>query len=153
MHESDASARSQGETTAPPREAGGPCAAAAPVAPCDARGATARQGYEIHPGHWVDDFEVLAVMARSGMGSVFKARQRGTGKTVVLKVPHLHLESDVAFYDCFVREERIGLRLAHPAIARVLAVPEKSRPYLAMEYIEGESLYRRMTSGDRLPTD
>jgi eukaryotic-like serine/threonine-protein kinase len=87
------------------------------------------------------------------MGCVFKAQERATGRTVVLKVPHLHLEADVVFFSRFEREEKIGLRLNHPFIATVLRVPEKSRPYLVMEYVEGTSLYHVMTTEGRLPVE
>ncbi len=99
---------------------------------------------ELEPGDLLDDFEVSSVLARSGMGSVFKARQRSTGRTVVLKVPHLHFESDVMFFSRFQREERIGLRLDHRAIVKFIACADKSRPYLVMEHVEGQSLWRLM---------
>jgi hypothetical protein len=85
---------------------------------------------ELEPGDWVDDFQIERVLARSGMGSVFTARQRTAGRTVVLEVPHLHLESDVVFFSRFRREESIGLRLNHPAIVRVIRArrPPVRRP-------------------------
>jgi serine/threonine-protein kinase len=99
-----------------------------------------RSRYDLEPGDVVDGFQIVRVLSRSGMGSVFKAHQRSTGMPVVLKVPHLTLESDVVFYSRFLREERIGLRVRHPAIPRVIACPDKTRPYIALEYAEGRSL-------------
>jgi len=103
-------------------------------------------------GDVFDDFEVLRVLARSGMGSVLKARWRTTNQTVVLKIPHLFLESDVVFYERFAREERVGLRLDHPAVPKVMQVEGKSRPYIVMEYAEGLSLGDEMRRR-RLPID
>ena len=80
------------------------------------------------------------MLARSGMGSVLKARQRSTGPAGGSQGPHFHLESDIVFYSRFEREEQIGLRLHHPAIAATLPVTDKSRPYLVMEYVAGRSL-------------
>jgi serine/threonine-protein kinase len=116
--------------------------------------ATRRRGasYEIIPGDTVDDFFVQNVLARSGMGTLFKARQRSTGRAVVLKVPHLHFECDVAFYSRFQREEQIGIRLRHPTIAETIPVPKKSRFYLAMEHVEGRSL-REMLGDGRMPAE
>lgn len=104
-------------------------------------------------GDVLDDFQIVRELARSGMATVFKAHQRCTGRTVVLKIPHLEFESDVVFSSRFQREEQIGLRLHHPAIAQTLSVSGKSRPYLAMEYIEGTSLHHVMRDEGPLPLD
>ena len=113
----------------------------------------ARAGaYEVTAGDAIDGFEVVALLARSGMGSVFKARAPGSDAPVVLKVPHLQYEADIAFCARFEREEGIGLRLRHPAIAAVIAAPGKSRPYVVMEYVEGRSL-RALLSDGPLPIE
>ena len=44
------------------------------------------------------------------------------------------------FHDRFRREEEIGLKLDHPAIVKVYQPRDKSRVYLALEYVEGETL-------------
>jgi len=108
---------------------------------------------DLGTGDTIDDFEILGVLARSGMGSAYKARQRSNGKIVLLKVPHLHFESDVVFYSRFQREERIGQRLSHRAIAKVFECPDKSRPYIVMEYVDGPSLWQTMKTTDRLPVE
>jgi eukaryotic-like serine/threonine-protein kinase len=108
---------------------------------------------DLEPGDVLDDFEISSVLARSGMGSIFRAKQRSTGRAVVLKVPHLHFESDVAFYSRFLREERIGLRLDHHAIVKVIPNAKRSRQYLVMEYVEGPSLWRMMKAQGRIPVD
>jgi serine/threonine-protein kinase len=95
---------------------------------------------EIAPGQTLDQYEILDVIARSGMATIFKARDTVSGRTVVLKVPHLQFEADVVFYKRFQREEEIGLRLDHPSIVKVLRPVAKSRMYLVQEYVEGDSL-------------
>ncbi len=118
--------------------------------------ASKNQTLELEAGDRLDGFRISRILARSGMGSVFEARQLSTGRAVVLKVPHLHFESDVVFFSRFQREERIGLRLNHPAIVKVIAYADRSRPYLAMEHVQGEPLRRLMdrTHGAaRLPAD
>jgi serine/threonine protein kinase len=108
---------------------------------------------DLEGGDLLDDFEIVSVLARGGMGSIFKARECSTGRLVVLKVPHLHFECDVVFYERFLREEQIGTRLDHPSIVRVIPFPERSRKYLVTEYVEGESLWRTMVSRGRLPVE
>jgi serine/threonine-protein kinase len=50
------------------------------------------------------------------------------------------LESDIAGYERFQREEEIGARLNHPTILKVVKVEGKSRPYLVMEFLAGKTL-------------
>jgi serine/threonine-protein kinase len=104
---------------------------------------------ELEPGDIVDGFQINRVMARGAMGSLFRAHHHATGRDVVLKVPHPSFECDVVFYSRFLREEQIGRRLDHPGLVRVIPVEKKSRPYIAMEYVDGRSL--RETAGTRTP--
>jgi serine/threonine-protein kinase len=87
-------------------------------------------------------FEIVDIISRSGMSSVYKATDLKTGTLVALKVPHLKLESDPAFFSRFEREEEIGRQLDHPGIIRIVPVdPDaRSRPYLVMEYLQGQTL-------------
>jgi serine/threonine protein kinase len=103
--------------------------------------------HELVAGDRVDQYELTELLARSGMASIFKAVDRSSGKAVALKVPHLQYEADIAFYQRFEREEKIGQKLDHPNIVRVLSPEKKSRMYLVMELAEGKSL--RAVQGDR----
>ncbi len=95
-----------------------------------------------HPGEVLDDrFAILELVGRGGMGSVYKAMDLASGRPVALKFPFFELESDPAFYSRFQREIEIGTRLEHPGILKVLAVDRPSRPYLATEFLEGETLW------------
>jgi serine/threonine-protein kinase len=87
-------------------------------------------------------FEITDIISRSGMSSVYKATDLKTGRLVALKVPLLKLESDPAFFSRFEREEDIGRALDHPAILKIIPVDpkERSRPYLVMEYLVGQTL-------------
>jgi serine/threonine-protein kinase len=111
-----------------------------------------RPGIDLAVGDVLDDrFEVLDPIARSGMATIWKAADRTSGKTVVLKVPLFQYESDPGFSSRFDREERIGRVLDHPYVIKVLAVEKKSRPYIVMEYLEGETLERLMRTVHPLP--
>jgi serine/threonine-protein kinase len=86
-------------------------------------------------------FEITDLVARSNMASIFKANDRKTGNSVAIKVPMMALESDIAGYERFQREEEIGARLNHPGVLKVIKVDEsKSRPYLVMEFLQGKTL-------------
>ncbi len=95
---------------------------------------------EVAVGDKLDQYEIVDLIARSGMASIFKARDTATGELVALKVPHLQFESDVVFFERFRREEEIGQRLDHPNVIKFLKPRHKSRMYAAMELVEGKSL-------------
>ena len=97
-------------------------------------------------------FEIVGLISRSGMGSVFKAVDLESGDTVALKVPFMHLESDPAFYSRFQREEEIGKSLNHPGILKIIPTsPKKSRPYFAMEFLKGRTLDELIRDEGKLP--
>jgi serine/threonine-protein kinase len=108
---------------------------------------------EVAPGQTLDQYEIEDVIARSGMSTIFRARDSDGGKDVVVKVPHLQLEADIVFHERFLREEEIGLRLDHPSIVKVLRPRDKSRVYLVQELVQGESLRDLLRRVGRMPID
>jgi serine/threonine-protein kinase len=109
-------------------------------------------GKDLGVGSLLDDrFEITDIIARSGMASLFRATDRQAGKVVALKVPHLQIESDPAGFQRFQREEEIGLQLDHPYILRIFPVEKKSRPFIAMEYLEGQTLSELLKNVRPLP--
>jgi serine/threonine protein phosphatase PrpC len=109
-------------------------------------------GRELAVGDLLDArFEITDVIAKSGMASLFKAKDRKTGDDVALKVPYLQIESDTAGFDRFRREEEIGLQLNHPFILKFVPVEQKSRPYIVMEYLTGQTLSELLKSVRPLP--
>jgi serine/threonine-protein kinase len=108
---------------------------------------------ELGPGQRLDQYEIVDEIARSGMATIYRAIDQESGRTVVLKVPHLQYESDIVFHERFKREEAIGQRLQHPAVLEVLAPKSKSRMYMAEEYVEGRSLRDVLRETPQLPID
>src|SRR5262249_7891042 len=90
---------------------------------------------------------------RSATSSVFKATDLKTGGPVALKVPLPGLEGDQAAFARFQREEEIGRTLDHPDILKIIPIAdsEKSRPYIVMELLDGQTLERRMQQSRPLP--
>jgi serine/threonine protein phosphatase PrpC len=96
---------------------------------------------ETKPGDILDDrFEIQSVISRSGMASIFKALDRTNGEIVAVKIPYMQFESDPGSYARFQREAEIGEMLNHPNILRFIEVPNKSRPYIVTELLEGKTL-------------
>jgi serine/threonine protein kinase len=111
--------------------------------------------YDLAPGNILDGrFELTDLICRSCMASIFKARDLKSGATVAIKAPLMECESDPVAFDRFQREEEIGLKLDHPGIAKVIAADgPRSRPYLAMEYLQGERLDLFLARMKPLPED
>jgi serine/threonine-protein kinase len=95
---------------------------------------------EVAAGDKLDQYLLTDLVSRGGMATIFKAVDTSSGATVAVKVPHLHYESDVVFYERFRREQEIGQRVHHPNVVRMFRPREQSRPYLVMEYVEGARL-------------
>lgn len=101
---------------------------------------------DLQVGDKLDQFALTEVLSRTGMATVFKATDEASGHPVVLKVPNAACESDIVFFQRFEREQEIGERVSHPNVVRVLNPGEKSRVYIAMEFLEGESLRERLNT-------
>src|SRR5580658_10386640 len=109
---------------------------------------------DIQPGQLLDNrFEITELINRSGMGCIFKANDLKTGLTVAIKAPLMQFESDPASFSRFQREEEIGVSLSHPYILKIFAIPpeEKSRPYIVMEYLQGQTLAALLREVHPLP--
>ena len=97
-------------------------------------------------------YNITDLVSRSGMASIFKAIDTRDGRTVALKIPFMQFESDPGFYSRFKREQDIGVALNHPYIMRVDADDGgRSRPYLVMEFLEGQTLGHLMRSVRPMP--
>ncbi len=96
---------------------------------------------EVKPGDIIDGrFEIESVISRSGMASLFKAKDLENKRTVAVKIPYMQLESDPNSFARFQREEEIGELLNHPNILKFIKIPNKTRPYIVTEYLEGKPL-------------
>jgi serine/threonine-protein kinase len=100
-----------------------------------------------------DRYQIIETIARSGMASIYKATDVKTNNSVALKVPFLRFESDPGFFSRFEREQKIGHALNHPYVLKLLDTSDqnKSRPYMVMEYLDGQTLGQLLRSMAPLP--
>jgi len=106
----------------------------------------------VSPGEQLDHYRIEGVVARSAVATIFRAVDLRTNQHVALKVPHSELESDPTFADRFRREEEIGKGLNHPGLIKLLADPDRSQPYIVMEWFEGKPL-RQVMSEEKLTAE
>jgi serine/threonine protein kinase/tetratricopeptide (TPR) repeat protein len=98
----------------------------------------------VRPGDVVADrFEIVGVAGEGGMGTVYRARDRMSDEHVALKTITVSDGHEAAR---FARETAVMAELAHPNIVRYVAhgVSDTHAPFLAMEWIEGETLQQRL---------
>jgi serine/threonine protein phosphatase PrpC len=107
---------------------------------------------EVKPGEILDSrFEIDSVISRSGMATIYKAKDLETKQTAAVKIPHMQMESDAGSFARFQREAEIGEMLDHPNILKFIKVPNKSRPYIVTEYLEGKPLSNVLNEVRPLP--
>jgi serine/threonine protein kinase len=93
-------------------------------------------------------YEIIAAIGAGGMGEVYKASDTRLDRTVAIKILSGTLAADPHFRERFDREARTISKLDHPHICALHDVGEhEGTAYLVMQYLEGETLARRLERG------
>lgn len=87
-------------------------------------------------------YRILGKLGQGGMATVYKALHVGFDEVCALKVINLELASDLSFVKRFSQEAALTRKLQHPNAVRVADIDQADdgRPFMVMEFIEGESL-------------
>ena len=89
----------------------------------------------------IDKYEVLGIVARGGMGVVYKALDRTLEREVAIKMVSGSGDERFQGLKRFYREAQFTASLRHPNIVTVYDLGEfQGTPYLVMEYLPGRSL-------------
>jgi len=107
----------------------------------------------LHAGDQLDHYRIEALVARSGMASIFRATNLENGRQVAIKIPHPEVESDPALFDRFRREEEIGKLMDHPGVMKVFSDDDRSQVYMVMEWVEGRLLRKILAEQPKLPPE
>lgn len=98
----------------------------------------------LEPGLKLDRYELLCVLARGGMGSVWLARfegKHGFERLVALKTVLPQHQLEERFRKMFLDEAQLASRITHPNVAQTLDLGEQQGVlYFVMEWVDGDSL-------------
>jgi serine/threonine protein kinase len=100
----------------------------------------------VGPGSRLDAYEIVRPLGSGGMGEVWLATEVRLGRKVALKLLPTDLTREPSRVLRFEQEARAASALSHPNVCTILALGETSDGlrYIAMEYVEGETLRQRL---------
>ena len=100
----------------------------------------------------IGKYEIISELGQGGMGVVYKARDPLISRLVALKTVNPELVSQPEILQRFYREAQSIGALQHPNIVMVFDLGEyEGHPYIAMEFVEGESLQSMITRQAPIP--
>lgn len=102
----------------------------------------------------IGDYQILSEIARGGMGVVYKARHRTLGRLAAVKLIKSGELAQAEEVQRFQVEAQAAAVLDHPGIVPVYEVGQQgAQHYLAMAYINGQSLAQRVKESPLTPHD
>ena len=97
-------------------------------------------------------YRLDARIGSGGMSTVYRAFDETLERQVAVKLMNREVTSDSDQLERFRREARAVAQMSHPHIVGVIdAGEDDSRPYIVLEYVEGETLKERIRRQGRLP--
>src|SRR6188474_3200847 len=102
----------------------------------------------LEPGTRLDAYEIVRPLGSGGMGEVWLATEARLGRKVALKLLPADFTRDASRVLRFEQEARAASALSHPNVCHIYALGETSegQHYIAMEYVEGETLRQRLST-------
>ncbi|MGC1378488.1 MAG: serine/threonine-protein kinase [Anaerolineales bacterium] len=111
-------------------------------------------GKALQIGEQFDRYQIQAYMAQGGMSDIYRALDLTNRREVVIKIPDQTMLGDPAQFERFQRELEVMRTLDHPTILKGVGSGKYNRiPYLATEFVEGQSLRTLIESSAPFPPD
>jgi serine/threonine-protein kinase len=96
-------------------------------------------------------YQLAEKLGQGGMGVVYRAYDELLERVVAVKVIATQLDSSLEMRERFFREARAAGQLSHKNIITIHDLGEQDgHPYLAMEYLEGQDLQRRLSGPEKM---
>jgi serine/threonine protein kinase len=96
-------------------------------------------------------YRVLKVLGAGGMGVVYKAEDPQLERLVALKAMLPSVAANPSAKQRFMREAKLAAGVKHPHVVTIHQVgEERGAPFLAMEFLEGQSLDERLKSAEKM---
>jgi serine/threonine protein kinase/Tfp pilus assembly protein PilF len=93
-------------------------------------------------------YRVLSPLGAGGMGEVYLAVDTRLSRNVAIKVLPANANTDHDAQLRMLREARLIATIEHPNVCTIYEIGEENgRPYIVMQYVQGETLGERMRRG------
>src|SRR3954469_24756938 len=106
----------------------------------------------LQPPAAIQHYRIIRRLGSGGMGDVYLATDTRLRRQVAIKLLSRYGPRETKNQQRFLREARAAAALAHPHICPVFEVGEHDeRPYIVMQYVEGETLASVLQNGRMEP--
>jgi serine/threonine protein kinase len=106
---------------------------------------------ELSEGDEFAGYRIERRLGRGGMGILYLALEPGLERRVALKLIAPEAAAEEVFAKRFAEESRIAASIEHPNVVPIYAAGEEAGvPFIAMRYVSGSDLSRRITREGRL---
>ena len=108
-------------------------------------------GIELSEGDEFAGYRIEQRLGRGGMGVLYLALEPGLERRVALKLIAPEAAADEVFARRFAEESKIAASIEHPNVVPIYAAGEEAGvPYIAMRYVAGADLAKRLVREGRL---